>query len=45
MGSGSLQELYCGVFLGEELVGEGEGSSKQEAEVSAAKAALEKKNW
>ena len=39
------KNFIVGVFLGEELVGEGEGSSKQEAEVSAAKAALEKKNW
>ncbi len=34
-----------GVFLGEELVAEGEGSSKQEAQVQAAERALEEKRW
>lgn len=34
-----------GVFLGEEFVAEGEGSSKQEAQVQAAERALEVKNW
>lgn len=33
-----------GVFFGEEMVGEGTGNSKQEAEVKAAKEALEKAN-
>jgi len=37
--------FVVGVFLGEELVAEGEGSSKQEAEEAAAKIALEEKNW
>jgi ribonuclease-3 len=37
--------FVVGVFLGSELVAEGEGSSKQEAEESAAKKALEIKNW
>lgn len=34
-----------GVFLGEKIVAEGAGASKQEAEQEAARAALEKKNW
>lgn len=34
-----------GVYLGEELVAEGTGSSKQLAEQSAARAGLEAKNW
>ncbi|MFZ2681807.1 MAG: ribonuclease III [Patescibacteria group bacterium] len=34
-----------GVYLGKELVAEGEGSSKQEAQVDAAKNALEVKGW
>jgi ribonuclease-3 len=37
--------FVVGVFLGEDLVSEGEGSSKQEAEEAAAKKALEVKNW
>ncbi len=34
-----------GVFLGDEFIAEGEGSSKQEAQVQAAERALEVKNW
>lgn len=34
-----------GVYLGEELVASGEGSSKQEGQMSAAKNALEQKGW
>lgn len=34
-----------GVYIGEDLVGEGEGSSKQEAEQAAATDALKAKNW
>jgi len=37
--------FVVGVFLGQELVAEGEGSSKQEAEEAAAKSALEIKKW
>jgi ribonuclease-3 len=37
--------FVVGIFLGEELVAEGKGSSKQEAEEAAAKSALEIKNW
>ena len=39
------KNFVVGVFLGEELVAEGEGSSKQEAEEEAAKKGLEVKNW
>lgn len=34
-----------GVYLGKELVAEGEGLSKQEAQQIAAEKALEKKGW
>ncbi|MFH1451498.1 MAG: ribonuclease III [bacterium] len=37
--------FIVGVFLNKELIVEGEGSSKQEAELDAAKKALEVKNW
>jgi ribonuclease III len=37
--------FVVGVFLGEELVAEGKGSSKQEAEDAAARSALEIKKW
>lgn len=39
------KRFVLGVYLGEELVAEGEGSSKQEAEEAAAKSALEVKKW
>lgn len=34
-----------GVYLGKELVAEGTGSSKQEAQISAAEAAIQAKGW
>ncbi|MCX6722955.1 MAG: ribonuclease III [Candidatus Staskawiczbacteria bacterium] len=37
--------FVVGVFLGDEIIAEGKGSSKQEAEEAAAKLALEVKNW
>jgi len=37
--------FVVGVFLNDELIAEGEGSSKQEAEEAVAKKALEVKNW
>jgi ribonuclease-3 len=37
--------FVVGVYLGEEIIAEGKGSSKQEAEEAAAKLALEVKNW
>lgn len=39
------RRFVAGVFIGEELVAEGEGLSKQEAQREAAKNALEKKGW
>lgn len=39
------KKFVVGVFLGDELVAEGEGRSKQEAEQDAAKNALEAKKW
>jgi ribonuclease-3 len=39
------KKFVVGVFLGEELVAEGSGSSKQEAEEESAKLALNIKNW
>jgi ribonuclease-3 len=39
------RHFIAGVYLGDELVAEGEGISKQDAQRAAAKAGLEKKNW
>ncbi len=39
------KKFIVGVYIGKELVAEGEGSSKQEAEEEAAKLALEVKEW
>ena len=39
------KKFTVGVFLGEQLVSEGEGDSKQDAEQSAARHALKEKNW
>ncbi|MBU3934996.1 ribonuclease III [Patescibacteria group bacterium] len=44
-GPDHIKQFIIGVFLGKELVAEGEGSSKQEAEDDAAKKALEVKGW
>jgi len=44
-GPDHAKHFIIGVFLGEELIAKGEGSSKQEAEEEAAKNALEIKNW
>ncbi len=44
-GPDHAKHFLVGVFLNEELVAKSEGSSKQEAEVKAAKQALEIKNW
>jgi len=44
-GPDHAKHFVIGVFLKEELVAEGEGSSKQEAEEEAAKKALEIKRW
>lgn len=44
-GPDHAKNFIIGVFLDKELVAEGRGSSKQEAEEQAAKKALEKKKW
>ena len=44
-GPDHARHFIIGVFLGEELVTKGEGSSKQEAEEEAAKEALKIKEW
>jgi len=44
-GPDHAKSFIIGVFLEKELVAQGEGSSKQEAEESAAKNALETKHW
>jgi ribonuclease-3 len=44
-GPDHVKHFKVGVFLKEALIAEGEGSSKQEAEVKAAEKALEIKNW
>jgi len=44
-GPDHAKNFIIGVFLGKTLIAKGEGSSKQEAEVEAAKNALETKGW
>jgi len=44
-GPDHARHFIIGVFLDKTLVAKGEGSSKQEAELEAAKNALEVKNW
>ncbi|MDP2641152.1 MAG: ribonuclease III [Candidatus Yanofskybacteria bacterium] len=44
-GPDHAKHFRTGVYLGDELAGEGEGSSKQEAEEEAARDALIKKGW
>ena len=44
-GPDHARHFIIGVFLGEELIAKGEGSSKQEAEEEAAKNGLEVKSW
>ncbi len=44
-GPDHAKHFLCGLFIGEELVAKGEGSSKQEAEERAAQRGLQKKNW
>ena len=39
------KKFVVGVYLDQELVAEGQGLSKQEAEEAAAKLALEVKKW
>lgn len=44
-GPDHARHFIVGVYIGDERVAEGEGSSKQEAQVAAAEAALKKKAW
>ncbi len=44
-GPDHARQFKIGVYLGKELVAEGEGPSKQEAQQKAAEAALQKKGW
>jgi len=44
-GPDHAKHFIIGIFLGKDLMAKGEGSSKQEAEETAAKNALEIKNW
>jgi len=44
-GPDHARHFVLGVFLGKELIAKGEGSSKQESEVTAAEEALKIKNW
>ncbi len=44
-GPDHAKEFVVGVYLGDELVAEGSGSSKQEAQVQAAIEGLKKKHW
>ncbi|RMD50780.1 ribonuclease III, partial [Candidatus Parcubacteria bacterium] len=39
------KKFRIGVFLGKDLIAEGEGTSKQEAQIEAARKALEVKGW
>ncbi len=44
-GPDHCKHFTVGVFLENKLIGKGEGSSKQEGEIKAAKDALERKGW
>lgn len=44
-GPDHAKEFKVGAFLGAELVATGEGTSKQDAQIEAARLALEKKGW
>ncbi|PIR47693.1 ribonuclease III [Candidatus Uhrbacteria bacterium CG10_big_fil_rev_8_21_14_0_10_50_16] len=44
-GPDHAKDFTVGVYLGKEKIAEGKGTSKQEAQTSAALAALEAKNW
>lgn len=45
IGPDHAKNFIVGVYLGEDLIGQGEGNSKQEAEQKAAQRALEAKGW
>ena len=44
-GPDHAREFTVGVYVKDQLIAEGEGKAKQEAEQAAARAALEKKGW
>ncbi|MCK9578235.1 ribonuclease III [bacterium] len=44
-GPDHMKQFQVGVFIGEEMVTDGEGTSKHEAELNAAEKALKIKNW
>ena len=44
-GPDHAKEFVVGIFLDKEMIAEGRGSSKQEAQMDAARNALEVKNW
>lgn len=44
-GPDHMKQFKVGVFIGEEMITDGEGSSKHEAELSAAQKAIQIKNW
>ncbi|KKW01232.1 MAG: ribonuclease III [Candidatus Kerfeldbacteria bacterium RIFCSPLOWO2_01_FULL_48_11] len=44
-GPDHARKFRIGIYIGEELIAEGEGTSKQEAQVRAAENALEVKGW
>lgn len=44
-GPDHMKKFKVGVFIGEEMITDGEGSSKHEAEINAAQRALELKDW
>ena len=44
-GPDHAKEFRVGLYIGDELVAEGTGSSKQEAQVAAAEAGLKTKQW
>jgi ribonuclease III len=45
VGPDHARQFTIGVYIGKELIAEGEGSSKQEAQVAAAERAIEEKDW
>ncbi|MFH1170917.1 MAG: putative dsRNA-binding protein, partial [bacterium] len=45
MGPDHNKKFRVGVFLGDDMIAEGVGMSKQEAQVEAAIRALDAKNW
>jgi ribonuclease-3 len=44
-GPDHMKKFKVGVFIGEEMITDGEGSSKHEAELNAAQKAIQIKNW